>query len=951
MINGGDGNDVIAGGGGVDILDGGAGVDTNSFQGIGAEVVADLGAGSAAYQPNATTTVFENFSNFESLLGSDNNDQLFGDGNANVLNGAGGDDLLAGRGGNDTLNGGLGNDVLRGGGGSDSLDGGDGIDTADFSDLGVAVTADLSAGTAGYVAGGNNVEDTLANIENIVGSANDDTLTGDDNNNEINGGAGADTLNGGDGNDILRGDAVGDGEAVVVSVTNSLPAGGTFVTPVWFGFHDGANFDLFTAGESARQGLERLAEDGSVEGIAAEFNAQVNGGGVDATILGLGAGAPGPIDPGETASFTLNVNPNQVGQGFFTWATMIIPSNDAFLAVPDDALADPIFDANGNFRSLTIQRFGPDVLDAGTEVNNELGAAFLNQTARDQGTAENGVVATHPGFNGSVGNPDTTPVNILGGTTAAGTTVDPNLGDFTADPSRLLLQIDIQRLEGGDDILNGGDGNDILEGGSGSDTLTGGTGEDFFVFAGDPFDGEDVSESGRQVIQNEDQITDFDFANDRYRLNSTNFNIAGDTVNFLSLDANAAGASISDDANVIVLQNANNDDPNTPFNAGAAANQIAALTNVSRAGFFVYFNTNLGVNRLVYSSDLSDANADLNVLSRQTDLNGDAAITALSNFTANNFEFEAVEVANPNAPGAPGDGDIGESTLGLPGNNLVQIDLDGAANAVQFTIDSLNIPDVSELQLFRTDAAGTVIGDGPVQSFSLLAPDSQLAGFTPQFTVDDFLDGEFLQAVLVGPDGATTVSTPTALSGTQIALDFGNDTTLNLAIGAFDVGVGTSALQVNAANDEVINLSNETGSLTANFSVFREAAFNNTVGFYQTLDASGAVSDPITGATLSPGDAGYREAALANQLDVTLAGQNGQVVTGTATFAAGGFLGTFLAVDGTDIANSDVFFSFGAANGGDDHVRQLGDNTFGFEDLVGLGDADFNDVVVRFSLA
>ncbi|MEO0645451.1 MAG: spondin domain-containing protein [Cyanobacteria bacterium J06650_10] len=945
MLNGGLGDDTIAGGGGTDTLDGGDGIDTNSFQGIGAEVIADLGSGSASYQPNPNTTVFENFLNFENLLGSDNNDQLFGDGGANVLSGGAGDDLLAGRGGGDTLNGDAGNDVLRGGGGNDTLDGGAGIDTADFSDIGPDVTVDLAAGTADYVANNNNIQDTLSSIENIVGSGSDDTLTGDANNNEINGGAGGDTLNGGDGDDILRGDAVGDGEAVVVSVTNGLPEGGTFLTPVWFGFHDGANFDLFTAGEAASQGLERLAEDGSVEGIAAEFNAQVNGGGVDATIIG-GGGVPGPIDPGETASFTLNVNPNQVGQGFFTWATMIIPSNDAFLAVPDNALADPIFDANGNFQSLTIQRFGPDVLDAGTEVNNEEGAAFLNQTARDQGTAEGGVVGAHPGFNGSVGNPDATPVNILGGETAPGAVIDPSIGDFTAELDRLLLQIEIQRLEGGNDVLNGGDGNDVLEGGLGSDTLTGGEGQDVFSFAGDPFDGEDISADGRQVIQNEDDITDFDFANDRYRLNATNFNILGDEVNFLSLDANATGASISDAANVIVLQNANNDDPNTPFNAGAAANQIASLTDVSRAGFFVYFNTNLGVNRLVYSSDLSDANADLNVLSRQTDLTGEAAIAALSDFTADNFEFEAVQVANPGAP----DGNIGNSNLGLPGNNLVQIDFDGEANAIQVTVDDLNIPDVSELQLFRTDALGAVLGDGPVESFSLLAGDGQLAGFSPQFTVDEFLDGEFLQAVLVGADGSTTVSTPTALSGTQVALDFGNNTTLNLEIGAFDVGVGTSALEVNAAGDEVIDVSGETGSLTANFSVFREAAFNNTVGFYQTLDANGAVSDPVTGSTLLPGDAGYREAALANRLDVTLSGQNGQVIAGTATFEAGGFLGTFLAVDSADIVNSDVFFSFGAANGGDDHVRQLGDNTFGFEDLAGLGDADFNDVVVRFSL-
>ncbi|WP_350333655.1 spondin domain-containing protein [Coralliovum pocilloporae] len=483
-ISGGDGNDFIAGGGGVDVLDGGAGSDTNSFQGIGAPVIADLGSGSASYQPNENTTVFENFQNFENLDGSSNNDQLFGDGGANTLTGNDGNDLLAGRGGNDILEGGIGNDVLRGGGGNDSLDGGADIDTADFSDIGVSVDVSLERGNGQYEVNGNQVEDTIRNIENVTGSANDDRIEGDGGNNLLAGGAGADTLLGGGGADILRGDSVGDGEAITVTVTNTLGEGGTFLTPVWFGFHDGQNFDLFNAGEAASTGLERLAEDGSIEGIAAEFNAQVDGRGVDATIIGPD-GAPGPIDPGETASFTINVNQAQVGQGFFTWATMIIPSNDAFLAVPDDALADPIFDENGNFIGpVIIERFGRDVLDAGTEVNNEEGAAFLNQTARDQGTVENGVVGAHPGFNGSEGNPNGAPQNILGGTTAAGTIVDPVEGDFTRNGgNEQLLRIVIDRVAGSDDILDGGAGDDTLEGGGGRDTfiVRRGTGSDTVV--------------------------------------------------------------------------------------------------------------------------------------------------------------------------------------------------------------------------------------------------------------------------------------------------------------------------------------------------------------------------------------------------------------------------------------------------------------------------------------
>ena len=122
-LNGGDGNDILAGGGGTDIIDGGAGIDTNSFQGIGFDVIATInedGTGTAAYGP-----VNETFTGIENLTGSDNNDTLTGNSGVNVLAG------------------GLGDDILVGGAGNDVLNGGEGFDTADFSDIGVPVTVDL----------------------------------------------------------------------------------------------------------------------------------------------------------------------------------------------------------------------------------------------------------------------------------------------------------------------------------------------------------------------------------------------------------------------------------------------------------------------------------------------------------------------------------------------------------------------------------------------------------------------------------------------------------------------------------------------------------------------------------------------------------------------------------------------------------------------------------------
>jgi Domain of unknown function (DUF4114) len=50
-------------------------------------------------------------------------------------------------------------------------------------------------------------------------------------------------------------------------------------------------------------------------------------------------------------------------------------------------------------------------------------------------------------------------------------------------------------------------------------------------------------------------------------------------------------------------------------------------------------------------------------------------------------------------------------------------------------------------------------------------------------------------------------------------------------------------------------------------------------------------------------------------------------------------------------ANSDfsnVYTAYSLSNADKvDHIRLLGDNTFGFEDLYGGGDRDFNNIIVK----
>ncbi|HEB69784.1 MAG TPA: calcium-binding protein, partial [Desulfobulbus sp.] len=116
-------------------------------------------------------------------------------------------DWMRGGAGSDTLHGGAGDDTLIGGIGADILDGGEGRDKADYRYSAAAVDVDLASGTA---AGGDAEGDSFTSIENLAGSAFNDTLAGTDENNSLYGNDGDDILAGGLGNDYLKGGAGND---------------------------------------------------------------------------------------------------------------------------------------------------------------------------------------------------------------------------------------------------------------------------------------------------------------------------------------------------------------------------------------------------------------------------------------------------------------------------------------------------------------------------------------------------------------------------------------------------------------------------------------------------------------------------------------------------------------------------------------------------------------------
>ncbi|MDR6860866.1 calcium-binding protein [Variovorax guangxiensis] len=88
------------------------------------------------------------------------------------------------------------------------LDGASGVDTASYHYSAAAVTVSLAATGAQDTVGSG--FDTLVDIERLLGSSYNDTLTGNAGGNMLTGGGGNDTLDGGAGNDTLIGGAGND---------------------------------------------------------------------------------------------------------------------------------------------------------------------------------------------------------------------------------------------------------------------------------------------------------------------------------------------------------------------------------------------------------------------------------------------------------------------------------------------------------------------------------------------------------------------------------------------------------------------------------------------------------------------------------------------------------------------------------------------------------------------
>ena len=288
--------------------------------------------------------------------------------------------------------------------------------------------------------------------------------------------------------------------------------------------------------------------------------------------------------------------------------------------------------------------------------------------------------------------------------------------------------------------------------------------------------------------------------------------------------------------------------------------------------------------------------------------------------------------------GNNGGGDNGTTTgpfTAVSGGNSLELTTLGN-KAVTFGFDSVGVSKASQINVFKVNGGSRT----QVGSFSLLQA-GEPVGFTPGFTLggNDVSEGDTLEFEIVEDGRARSAKATTTATGAS--LDFGRGTKLSLSSIADNSGPSYVSGDADALNF------GGTNGADVRFTVYREAKFDSVVGLYKVDNIEGDIV--VGNQTFSVGDAGYAQAAIDNAIDTELTTSNGGSDTFTVS-GLNGFYGTFITVQNSKMNQEITYFSYSALNSGsDDHVKSIGNNAIGFEDLPGLGDADFDDIVIAFN--
>jgi Ca2+-binding RTX toxin-like protein len=449
------GNDTLNGGIGADSLDGGAGSDFASYQDATAGLTADL----AAPGNNTGEAAGDTYISIEHLRGS-----AF-------------DDILTGNGGNN---------LLRGGGGADALNGGAGFDTADYFNTSSGLIVDLGNPSNNT---GEAIGDSYTSIENLRGSAFDDTLRGDAGNNLLDGQVGADVLDGAGGFDFAWYNSATSG--VTASLANSAANTGQAAGDTYISIEGlvGSSFDDTLVGDNNINFLRGQLGGDTLNGQGGfDWADYINA----TSAVTVDLSNPGN-NTGEAAGDTFIAiegirgsthNDTLVGDAVLNGGTAL----NQF----DGGLGADTLIGNGGVGNYAVYRNSPIGLtvnlsnpgsntgeaagDSYTGINSIVGSAFSDTLT---GNADNNWLVGGAGadaLDGQGGDRDAAAYwNATGGLTASLANPASNNGDAAGDS-----YTGIEGLVGSqfDDILTGDSGDNFLVGTIGADELHGGLGSD-----------------------------------------------------------------------------------------------------------------------------------------------------------------------------------------------------------------------------------------------------------------------------------------------------------------------------------------------------------------------------------------------------------------------------------------------------------------------------------------
>lgn len=514
---------------GADTILGGGGFDCIVLSGATAGVRISLDS------PNRNTGIATGHSyvSIEGIIGSEFSDNLTGNAADNRIEGRDGNDRLVGGDGADSLFGGTGSDTLLGGAGGDVLDGGAGRDRASYRETAAGLVADLGlpSQNTGDAAGdryagiedleGTALNDTLggdgqANVlygldgnDRIEGRLGNDSLYGNEGDDTLSGGEGADRIDGGSGFDIasfetattaLRidlmsadltlGEAVGDQfvsiEGFLLSGLADSFAGTDLVDRIW----GGAGNDTLT-GRGGADWLSGGAGNDLLYGGEGD-DTLMGGAGADRLEGGLGRDLASYADAAQGLRVDMASAAQNTGdaRGDVLVGIEDLAGSGFGDTLAGDAAANLILGLEGN--DLISGRAGNDSLAGGAGDDTLSGGAGADRLEGGAGLdlasyAESRALRVdlaQPGLSTgeALGDQFEGIEGLLGG---AGN--DTLLGDGQAN---LLIggagsdQLDgrtgADTLMGGDgaDTLWGGEGSDLLDGGAGNDRLEGGAGDD-----------------------------------------------------------------------------------------------------------------------------------------------------------------------------------------------------------------------------------------------------------------------------------------------------------------------------------------------------------------------------------------------------------------------------------------------------------------------------------------